>query len=113
MGMVPSLSFTSTDCKELILAEVTVAECSDGVEGEEACRRRIGKKLERDDLLLIRLIRREDENQSGQSFQDFRKNYKAPRLVYSDPFSTNGEAELIRREEVETFLSHGGKIIKV
>ena len=108
------ISFTSADGKELILSEFTSVECSHGaVAGEEECCRRISLLLNRDDLQVIHLIRRESENKSGTSFATFRKNYKQPRLFYRDLFSSSGEAEHIRNEEVEVFLSCGGKIIKV
>ena len=108
------ISFTSADGNELILSEVTSVEWSHGeAAGEEECRQRINLMLNRDDLRVIHLIRRESENRSGIDFADFRKNYKSPRLFYVDLFSSNGEAEQIRNEEVEAFLSRGGKIIRV
>ena len=100
------LSLTALNRRELVLAEAAPGEAPD------AAVARVSQKLERKDLRLIHLLRREEpQTVVGESFQAFRARLQEhpSRLFYSN-LDGNGESRVLREEAAESFVANGGVI---
>lgn len=79
----------------------------------KTCEDRINRDLGRRDLRVITLIRTDSQeiNARGMSFQEYIAVAKPPRLFYSDIYSEDGEATVLREESIDQFLEAGGTLL--
>jgi hypothetical protein len=106
-------SVTSCERNEVVLAEVTADEWSHvGVDDWASFERRLSKQLGRNDLRVVRLLSVQDKPTAdrGESFQDSRKRYTPPILIYSCACCGGGRSRSVRQTTVEEFEQSGGKI---
>ena len=102
-------SLTSVAANEVVITEAEPPEWSDQT-GQEL-EGRVNRLLDRDDLRFVRLLRAEEiAYTAGLSFQDFRKVYREPRLTYSCPKCSVGEAVSGRSLEFSEFEQEGGQL---
>lgn len=95
---------------EVALSEMEIAELRDESFGLHRFAQRISGALKRE-FRAIPLIRIEDRNSNlkGLSFQEFRRHYLPPLLVYSCPFCA-GEAVVVGSKSPAEFAKKGGII---
>lgn len=110
--------FSASSCKknEVVIVEADSAEWSDFVRaGAVGIEKRLARQLARDDLRILRLLRIEREKSAGAglSFNDFKKAYKPPALIYSCVCCADGESSAIEEVAVNDFRNSGGQIIAV
>jgi hypothetical protein len=102
-------SLTSSTANEIAVFEAEPAEWSD--QTGSSIEVRINKLLGRDDLRFVQLIRAEEISYpEGVSFQDFRKLYREPRLIYSCPKCGVGEAVSDRSLTLSEYRDEGGQL---
>lgn len=104
-------SLSSYEENEVVVAELSSKEL--GQESAEAFEERLAKQLNRADLRRVRLLRVE-KNESparGLSFQEFRKQYVPPVLVYSCIRCSGGESRPTGELTVDEFRHRGGKVL--
>jgi hypothetical protein len=107
-------SLSTCKSNEVLAVEVEADEWRDlEGSGARALERRIGLHLNRDDLRLIRLLRTEhvDSGGAGMSFQEFRRVFVAPALVFSCPCCPDGESRKLDELSIEAFTRSGGKVM--
>lgn len=110
------ISLTSTERTEIVVTQLTAEEY--GVKAKDPTRylqaeQRVNSALKRVDLRCIWLVRAEQVGPSGKglSFQEFRKVYRPPKLLYRDIFSSTSLAEVVNRATRAEFERDGGKLI--
>lgn len=98
---------------EVALSEMEPSELQDRNFGLHSFAQRISRVLHRE-FRAVPLIRVENRNSSlkGLSFQQFRRRYVPPRLVYSCLFC-GGEAVPVGRKSPTEFANSGGLITLV
>ena len=102
-------SLSSITRNEIVVADAQGDELRDR-EGK-AILGRVSKQLKRDDLRVVRLLRAEEEEiKAGVSFQEFRKVYRPPSLIFSCPHCVTGEAEVKDKPSVSDFQREGGEL---
>lgn len=109
------VSLTSTERPEVVVTQATAEEWnsleSTGASQIEA---RINRQLGRNDLRYVRLMRVEDQgNPKGVSFQEFRKAYKPPKLLYQDIYSPTSQASEVSQTTRADFERGGGKVLVI
>ena len=112
MATLGWVSLTSTLSAEVVVAEMTAAEFSAvHPEGYKQVEMRINQALSRHDLRCVWLVRVEETpvSAAGLSFQEFRKLYVAPRLLYRDIYSDGSVAEKAGEITLADFQASGGK----
>lgn len=103
-------SFSSTNRREIVLAALTPVEWNSEERGLSAALNRISVALGRDDLRAIRIARVEPgASAAGLSFQQFRKSYRPPTVLYTS-LDSNREAELDSEQSLEEFVMNGGVV---
>ncbi len=105
-------SLTSCDKNEIVLAEMTSREwTSIEKSGAEEFEKRISRELKRDDLRFVHLLRAEERapESKAMSFQDFRKAYRPPILVFSCACA-DGESRVTKEMSMEEFRASGGRV---
>jgi hypothetical protein len=109
-------SLSACNTNEVVAAEAEADEWSDfeGA-GARALEKRVGLDLNRGDLKLIRLIHIEHASGGGAgvSFQDFRRVFVPPSLVFSCPCCSDGESRKLDELSVEAFERLGGTVTLV
>jgi len=106
MATIGWVSLTSTLVAEVVIAEMTATEFGAAQpEGHKQVEKRINQTLSRDDLRCVWLDRVEETQVSaaGLSFQEFRKLYVPPRLLYRDIYSEGSVAEKVRESTLADF----------
>lgn len=107
-------SLTTCLKNELVIASFLPDEWNSLPQGGSArFEARVREELGRDDLYVVRLLRTVPGGTSaaGVSFQDFRKHYRPPELVFSCPCCDQGESRVIEELTVQQFVRSGGRII--
>jgi hypothetical protein len=102
-------SVTSCELNEVVLAELNADQ---GGEGGAAFERRLSKQLNRNDMRVVHLlaVERTSPAYRGESFQEYRKRYTRPSLVYSCAYCAGGQSRSLGEATVEEFERSGGKI---
>jgi hypothetical protein len=106
-------SLSSCNTNEVVAVEAEAGEWNDfEAAGARALEQRMRLHLNRSDLRFIRLIRREQANSgaSAMSFQDFRKVFVPPALVFSCPCCADGESQKQDELSIKAFARLGGKV---
>jgi hypothetical protein len=105
-------SLTSVITNELILFEMTGSEWNN-YSDQTSAEHRISILLKRDDLRAALFLRTEDTSPNGKgiNFQEFRKNYKPPAVIYKCPICETGEAVSIEKQTIADYKNNGGTII--
>jgi hypothetical protein len=102
------MSFTSTNRREIVVAEVTASEWNEGASGEARALQRVSEALGRDDLRFVPCLRLEATGESGRvSFQAFRASNARPKPVYA-ALDRDGEATVECTQSLEAFTKTGG-----
>ena len=106
-------SLSSIDADELIIGELEIEEWNNfDTNGALHFEHRLSEQLNRHDLKVVRLLRVEQAKNvgNGMNFQDFRKAYNPPAMVFSCICCVDGESRTSEEITVENFQSLGGKI---
>ena len=114
MATIGWVSLTSTLVAEVVVAEMTATELGAAQpQGHKQVEKRINQALSRDDLRCIWLDRVEEAQVSaaGLSFQEFRKLYVPPRLLYRDIYSEGSVAEKVRESTLADLQASGGQFM--
>lgn len=107
------VSASSCSHNEVVLGEMAEEELRDFEAGLQGFEQRLSVRFGRPDFRVVKLLRAEttDGPLRGLSFQDFRRRYRTPRLVYACPCCRQGEAHVISEMTVETFEEGGGRLL--
>lgn len=109
------ISLTSISGHELVIAQMVPSEHAAGARAaEELVEHRLNAALGRNDLRAVPLVRAEQRGPSGHglSFQEFRRVYQPPRLLYRDIFADGSVAECVAESSVADFQSGGGRLLR-
>jgi hypothetical protein len=102
-------SLSSHVCNEVVIAEMSASEFADTT--GRVLEERINRQLRRSDLRSIQVLRSEPAPiADGLSFQEFRKVYEPPRLVFACPDCDEGEGTKIASLSPAAFIAQGGKV---
>jgi hypothetical protein len=106
-------ALTSTHGNEMALSEMSPAELEDQSSGFQAHAARISAQL-RTEFRAVRFIRLEDcvTPAAGIGFQEFRRNYVAPRPLFGC-LRCSGEAVIAARMDLADFQQTGGSVVLV
>jgi len=109
------ISLTSITRNEIVATMFLPEECClyDRPDFSKRCEDRINRELDRVDLRVVSLLRTVDDpiDTRGMSFQEYSAKVKPTQLYYTDIYSEEGEALVIREESIETFLAGGGTLV--
>jgi hypothetical protein len=109
-------SLSSCEENTVVVAELSPTESNEFEGGgAKAFEERLAKQLGRADLRSVRLLRVEKTElpAGGPSFQDFRKQYAPPILVYTCVCCLGGESKPIGELTVDEFRRNGGQVLMV
>jgi len=110
------VSLTSISCHEIVVTQLTAEESQASASEPSAyvqVENRVNAALGRDDLRIPWLVRIEERGSQavGLSFQEFRKVYRPPRLLYRDILAPDSLSEELSRVSREEFESSGGRLV--
>jgi hypothetical protein len=97
----------------VVIAEETAADLKASSDrGADGFRERMFEVLGRTDLCVVELLRTERAKSGPKpvSFQEFRKHYHPPKVIYSCCCCAGGEAETSDRLSVSEFRARGGEL---
>lgn len=115
MPTVSLVSLTSITRQEIVVAQLTAGECNAGeLLRYQQMQSRINAALHRDDLRAVWLVCAEERKPytPGLSFQEFRRIYRSPCLLYRDIFEEDSLAEQVFEVSRRDFESGGGQILR-
>jgi hypothetical protein len=102
--------------QEVVLAEAEPSEWNDfDKNGSASIEHRLRTQIGEDRLKIIRLLRVEKAasvSAQGMSFQDFKKAYKPPTLIYSCA-CCDGESRVVSEMSIEEFERTGGRLVPI
>lgn len=107
------VSLTSIEAPEIVVMKMVPSEYSAGIPiAYEQVERRVNASLGRGDLRASWLVEAVQQGPTGAglSFQEFRKVYQPPRLLYRDIFADGSLAEEVAQVALSDFESSGGKV---
>ena len=100
-------SLSSISANEIVVVERQSDEFRD--DRDARLESRVNESLGRDDLRIIHLLRGEEITlPQVLSFQEFRKKYHPPQLIYACPKCGHGEAMAIRSTSPSAYQREGG-----
>lgn len=110
------ISLTSIDKPEIVVTQTTAAEhhaIAQGHDGYLQVESRINAALGRTDLRCAWLARVEESSPmiQGTTFQEFRKSYQPPRLLFRDILGHESLASEASRTTRSEFERGGGKVL--
>ena len=106
-------SVTSITDNLIVVGQATSDEYKQGPrEGAEEFQRRANEALSREDLRAVHVEEVVEQNIDVKklSFQEYLKQDKPPRILYTDIYATDGKAEAVREQSIEDFISEGGRV---
>jgi hypothetical protein len=105
------VALTSLSRHEIVVTQMTAEEFR-STTGFVDLENRVNALLGRDDLRFPALVGSEGQAPAvaGQSFQQFRRDYRPPRLFYRDIFSSDALAEEVARMSRNEFEEGGGTL---